>query len=653
MTLLASRGRVGLAAVAVTISALLTAPAGAHAAQSDEQALAEKYAPVVSLVDQKVDCGPGEPFEPSDVDAVLGNRSVALKGPWDQGRLVEIAPTGHDLGAGLFGYYLDFPGDPLNPGCGYEQWARAATEGTTATTYAHVATEPGRADRLALQYWFFYPFNDYNNKHEGDWEMIQLIFKAGNAADALDQEPIEAGYSQHEGLEVARWGDPKLELVDGTHPVVHVAAGSHANYFDSALYLGRSAAQGFGCDDTRTPAHDVRPAVQAIPNDTAAARAAFPWIAYEGRWGQHEQAFYDGPTGPNTKAQWDAPITFEEQEGRDRSYAVPAGGLFGTTATDFFCGAVAGGSNLLRGLTSNPLPLLITLGLVVLLAVYLIRRTSWRPTAPLRAARRRAGGQILAAAARMYTGRWLLFVGIGLLTIPAFLLVAGLQSVLVAGPTVAGVQTSGEAGGLRVFLAALVSYLLIGLTIVFVLAATTRALAELDEGREVRVRRAYTLALQHWRGVTGAFLTSSIIVGLFGVTVVLVPIAVVLSVAFALYVPVLELEGASALASLRRSAALVRHRVLKVAVLLAISILLASLLGPLLGTLLILITNAPFPLVNVVAGLTFAFLMPYVGLTMAYVYYDTLVRTNLPNAEPTAPRILPAELTPAGPADGD
>ena len=43
--------------------------------------------------------------------------------------------------------------------------------------------------QLALQYWFFYLFNDYNDKHEGDWEMIQLDFAASDAAQALTKTP--------------------------------------------------------------------------------------------------------------------------------------------------------------------------------------------------------------------------------------------------------------------------------------------------------------------------------------------------------------------------------------------------------------------------------------------------------------------------------
>ena len=51
---------------------------------------------------------------------------------------------------------------------------------------------------------------------------------------------------------------------------------------------------------------------------------------------------------------------------------------------------------------------------IALLMVILISRATWRPAAPLRAARRRTWGQILSASARMYAQRILVFVGIGL-----------------------------------------------------------------------------------------------------------------------------------------------------------------------------------------------------------------------------------------------
>ena len=173
---------------------------------------------------------------------------------------MKIAPVGADLTAGRYEYHLDFPGNALHPGCDYERWARQITEGTKPTVYAHVAADPDHPGKLALQYWLYYVFNDWNNTHEGDWEMIQLDFDAADAQrGARRQTPIAVGYSQHEGAERADWGDDKLELVDGTHPVVHPAAGSHANFYGEALYLGSSAEEGVGCDDTRGPTFDVRP----------------------------------------------------------------------------------------------------------------------------------------------------------------------------------------------------------------------------------------------------------------------------------------------------------------------------------------------------------------------------------------------------------
>lgn len=632
-------GRVGnCVAVAVLLAtALCVAVDPVAAAPSDEAALADRFAPVVRLVDQPYECGPGEPYQPSDVDAFLGNDTVALRGPWDHDDLIKVAPSARDLGNGLTDYHLDFPGNPLQPGCDYERWARDVTAGTPPTTYAHVATEEGYDDRLGLQFWFYYPFNDYNNKHESDWEMIQLVFAAASAAEALDQTPIAVGYSQHEGVETAEWDDEKLEIVDGTHPVVYPAAGSHANFYDSALYLGRSGSQGFGCDDTREPNSDVTPAVKVIPKDTAAARAEFPWIGYEGRWGQREQSFFNAPRGPNLSDRWNSPISFQEEHGRDRSYAVPAGGLLGTQVTDFFCSGVAGGSDALRILKDDPAPLLIAVVLVLLLAIYLIRRTTWRPTAPLHAGRRRASGQVIASAARMYAAHWLHFVTIGLLIVPTSLLVSGLQSLII------GVGASGgEEGGFRVALATIIGYLILGASVAFVFAATARSLAEFDDGNDIGVVEAYRLSLVRWRSLVGAFAVWAIAVGLFSLTVVLMPIAAVLVISFALFVPVVVLEDQPALAAIRRSAHLVRHRILKVAVLLAISIALAVAIGPVLGIVTILATDAPFTLVNVFAGVTFAFLMPYVGLTIAYIYYDTRIRARIAAATPRQ-NVLPAE----------
>ena len=329
----------------------LAPPAAADLAQ--EEQLAARFAPVVRLVEQVEECGPGEPYQPLDVDALFEEPTVALRGPWGSGDLVRIGPADTDLGPGLYEYHLDFPGDALSPGCTYEQWARRISEGRQPTVYAHVVSDPGYPGQLALQYWLFYAFNDWNNLHEGDWEMIQLVFDVGTAGEALTALPREAGYSQHEGGERSDWTDGSLEVVDGTHPVVYPAAGSHANFFGSALHLGASGSQGVGCDDTTGPSLELRPQVLTIPSDPTAGQAAYPWLDFEGRWGELQPAFYNGPTGPNLKTQWTQPILWS-QDWRDTSYAVPAGGALGTGATDFFCDAIAKGSRALGRAVDDP-----------------------------------------------------------------------------------------------------------------------------------------------------------------------------------------------------------------------------------------------------------------------------------------------------------
>ncbi len=549
-----------------------------------EQALAAKYAPVVRLVTQPNECGPGEPYRPLDVNVLFGADTVSLRGPWNRTDLIAVGPTAAQVGKGLFEYHLDFPGNALDPGCGYEQWSRAISAGSKPTVYAHVATDPGRPGKLALQYWLYYVFNDWNNPHEGDWEMIQLNFDVPTAAQALQTSPVDVGYSQHEGAERAAWGDSKLELVGGTHPVVHVAAGSHANFFDQALYLGSSASEGVGCDDTRAPAFDLRPVVQTIPSDATAARASFPWIGFQGRWGELQRAFFNGPTGPNLKRQWTEPIQWAEGW-RSRSYAIPAGGVLGTRATGFFCGAVAGGSDILRRFVHEPRSVLLVLAVLVALVLLALSRVTWRPTSPLRLARRRAWGQIIAAAGRMYRHRIGLFVGIGLVLVPISLFVAVLQTAVLKLSSIAGISNEGQGGGILVLLVVAFGTALTLLGIGLVQAATARALVEIDAGRPVGALRAYRLAAGSVVPLLGALVIAAVTVLLLAGSLFLLPVAIWLAVRWALIAPVIALEELSAVQALRRSGRLVGKDWLKVGSLTIVGAAVALVSGPLVGAL--------------------------------------------------------------------
>lgn len=95
---------------------------------------------------------------------------------------------------------------------------------------------------VVLQYWFFYPFNNWRsgfygvNDHEADWEMINIyLFETGEG----EARPEWVAYASHDfsGDDLRRrWDDPEAEKV-GEHPVIYAGAGSHASYFASGEYL--------------------------------------------------------------------------------------------------------------------------------------------------------------------------------------------------------------------------------------------------------------------------------------------------------------------------------------------------------------------------------------------------------------------------------
>ena len=451
------------------------------------------------------------------------------------------------------------------------------------------------------------------------------------------------GYSSHEGAERATWDDEKLELVDD-RPVVYPAAGSHANKYSDALWLGSSAEAGVGCDDTRGPHRELSPRVVTIPSDRAAAEAAYPWIAFEGRWGELQKAFFNGPTGPNLKTQWILPVTWSE-DWRDNSYAVPTGGVFGTGSTDFFCSAVAKGSRALSQLLSNPVPLIILLATALGLVIFATVRATWTPVAPTRIARRRAWGQIISASARMYARRPFLFLGLGVLLIPIAVAMTFVQWLLLSVIDLLG-TVSGEGAGAWAFLSVVVgtTFALLGLGLVQ--AATTCALVEMDSDRPVGAWRAYRLALRQFRPLLGAIALFVLVWVVLTTTVFLIPVAIWLAVRWCLVAPVVELEDHRPFAALRRSAALVRRRWIRVGSLVGVSAALALLAGPLLGAILIFTTEMPFALLNLVAGVVYSLAMPFVALVTAYVYFDARARVELEPFEHVSE--LPAEVELAG-----
>ena len=628
--------------VAAVVAAAL-ACTGIASAASPETQLADRYAPVLELSTETYGCEAAAPLVPVNVNVLLPSDEVALLGPWDNSTVVKIAPTAQDLTPERFDYHLDFPGDPLNPGCTYVDWQKRLDTTGKPTAYAHVTTDPAHPGKLALQYWFFYVFNQFNNLHEGDWEMIQLDFDAASAKAALATEPTEVGYSQHEGGESASWDDPKVQKVDSTHPVVYPAAGSHANFYSSDLFLGRSGAQGVGCDDTLGPNEQVRPTVAVVPQARSAYLREYPWLGFTGRWGELQPAFFNGPTGPNMKQQWTEPIAWT-QSWRPQAFVVPGSGFGSTRATDFFCGAVAAGSNLLTRLVRHPFPGLVALAVIVFLLAFAATRTTWRGSLPLRLGRRRTWGEVVTVAWRMYRSRFRLFAGIGLLFIPVGILIGALQYLLFRVATLLPlVETAGESNISVAGLAFSFGVLFTIIALAIVQMAAAAALAAIDRDKPISAWDAYRTTAPHLAHLAGYVVAASVIVAILDLTMVGIPVGIWLTVSWSLLAQVVQLEGEHSPRALRRSMALVRGHWWRLAIFTLVVAGGGLLLGPVIGGLLLLGTTAAFNVVNIVAGLVYVVTLPYVAIATTYMYYDLRTRSEFAARSPAITE-LPAEI---------
>jgi hypothetical protein len=94
---------------------------------------------------------------------------------------------------------------------------------------------------IVLQYWLFYPFNDWRsgffgaNDHEADWEKI-FIYLSESEGEISPEWVAYAAHNYTGDNLRRRWDDPEVEKV-GEHPVIYVGAGSHASYYAPGEYL--------------------------------------------------------------------------------------------------------------------------------------------------------------------------------------------------------------------------------------------------------------------------------------------------------------------------------------------------------------------------------------------------------------------------------
>ncbi len=109
-------------------------------------------------------------------------------------------------------YYVDAPGDDrAEQGVtGWRRRWRSIMGGNAATheppraldypptQYAHLFWFNRSKGLLAIQYWFYYPYNEWINHHEGDWERINVILRGpSRLTDKASFRPVGYQYFFH------------------------------------------------------------------------------------------------------------------------------------------------------------------------------------------------------------------------------------------------------------------------------------------------------------------------------------------------------------------------------------------------------------------------------------------------------------------------
>jgi hypothetical protein len=184
----------------------------------------------------------------------------------------DAAPKHSELVPGLQGFYLDLDD-------GY----RGGEAGRAPMYWEYVPGESGSGE-AAFIYWLFYAYNDYHNKHEGDWERVAVQVK--------DDQPTGVTFWKHnEPSCMVPW--TRLDIWEG-HPITYAAKGSHGSYPSAGEFKHPG-----GTDHTsQGDKWETWMTATAVTDEA--------WWGYAGAWGAQFFANnvpglkeFSGPDGPN------------------------------------------------------------------------------------------------------------------------------------------------------------------------------------------------------------------------------------------------------------------------------------------------------------------------------------------------------------------
>ncbi len=168
-------------------------------------------------------------------------------------------------------------------------------------------------DLTALQYWFFYPYNNWLNNHEGDWEMVTVF------VNKYTGMPDRITCAQHwDGLNY-EWGD--VEKVEGTHPKIFIARGSHSSWgtkgeHEVFILVGIDYTSDNGTvlySDNVTPEEITGVENKQLYN-LVVMGAPHSWKEWKGHWGEFTTIipFSEAPRSPAHQGdnKWDDPLAW-------------------------------------------------------------------------------------------------------------------------------------------------------------------------------------------------------------------------------------------------------------------------------------------------------------------------------------------------------
>ena len=236
-------------------------------------------------------------------------------------------------------------GKPIHRADREEHWSAyarvIAREGDRypVTAYARVL-DSSPEGVTAIQYWFCFYYNDWANEHEGDWESVLVLVRGA--------EPVAVAVSTHEAGDLRDW--QHVESIDG-RPVLYVAAGSHAFYFEPGAFLAERAVAGLRVTsiDATLFGKQVLDYVDFAPDRNEAGVIAvdqvvlipdpdpesklwghvdhdpacagdcpfnFEWLNFQGHWGAVGVSLAGGLSGPRGPAEsglpWDNPYLWAD-----------------------------------------------------------------------------------------------------------------------------------------------------------------------------------------------------------------------------------------------------------------------------------------------------------------------------------------------------